>query len=287
MSDFERTGATYEEPVKRRSAGTWFADIGDRLARGFNTIDRPPQAEPPEWESYDDMDQATMTEAVAVPELTRKRFPTALHGYDRDAVDEHIDGLEHELAQLLADRSPSAAVDAEIARVGEETSAILRVAHEQAAEIVRRAQAQADRCVTDAADNAVAITADANRKLRQLDSETDAVWAERVRLIDDVRSVATSLFSLAEDACDRFPEEAERGAAQPSPTVSASVLMPSPAPMSSPMRSSSPSPATSRSPSPPPAPSRPPAPVAAREVPVAEQETVDPVSEWSSEPEPE
>ena len=65
----------------------------------------------------------------------------------------------------------------------------------------------------DAAANAVSMTEDAKRKLRQLDSETDAVWAERGRLIEDVRSVATALFSLAEDATDRFPEDAGKASA--------------------------------------------------------------------------
>ena len=37
MSDFERSGTTFDEPAKRRSPGTWFADIGDRLARGLTT----------------------------------------------------------------------------------------------------------------------------------------------------------------------------------------------------------------------------------------------------------
>jgi cell division septum initiation protein DivIVA len=266
MSDFERTGTAYDEQVKRRSAGTWFADLGDRLARGFSTVDRPtqrPQLEPPVWEEpYEEEADGdfSATDTVAA-EPMKKRFPTAFPGYDRDAVDEHIAALEHELADVLADRSPAAAVDAEIARVGEETSAILRVAHEQAAEIVRRAQAQADRCVSDAADNAVAITADANRKLRQLDSETDVVWSERVRLIEDVRTVATSLFSLAEDACERFPEESERATSQ------ISAVKASPAPVA-------------------PQPS-PPRPVAASTAPSTEFETAEPEPEWTSEHEPE
>ena len=58
------------------------------------------------------------------------------------------------------------------------------------------------------------MTEDAKRKLRQLDTETDAVWAERGRLIEDVRNVATALFSLAEDAADRFPEDADRAGAE-------------------------------------------------------------------------
>ena len=115
--------------------------------------------------------------------------------------------------------------------MGEETSAILRVAHEQASEITRRAETQADRCVQDAAANAVSMTEDAKRKLRQLDGETDAVWAERGRLIEDVRSVATALFSLAEDAADRFPEEGDRrGPAETAPPMRAAAAAPAAAP---------------------------------------------------------
>ena len=225
MSDFERSGMTFDEPVKRRSPGTWFADLGDRLSRGFSTLDRPPDAEPA-WEDYEEPDQPTAAVDAMPWEPVRKRFPTALHGYDRDAVDAHVAALEREVDDLREQRLPTPAVEAEIERVGEETSAILRVAHEQAAEIVRRARTEAERCVADAAANAVAMTEDAKKKLRQLDTETDAVWAERGRLIEDVRSVATALFSLAEDAADRFPEDGDRGgtavATAPAPIAAAS-----------------------------------------------------------------
>ena len=240
MSDFERSGdragVTYDEPMKRRSPGTFFADLGDKLARGFNGFDRP-QPDDADWDRYEELDQPTAAVDTLPPEEpSRRRFSTSLHGYDRDAVDDYIDGLEHEIgqmaAQLSAQRSPTSAVQAEIDRVGEETSAILRVAHEQAAEITRRARVEAERCVSDAAANAVSMTEDAKRKLRQLDSETDAVWAERMRLIEDVRNVATSLFSLAEDATDRFPEDGGKESA----TVAASVVQPAtkPAPAAQP-----------------------------------------------------
>jgi cell division septum initiation protein DivIVA len=209
MSDFERSGMTVDEPAKRRTPGTWFADVGDRLARGFSSFDRP-QAEEPEWEPYDEPDQPTAAVDAMPWEHDRKRFPTALHGYDREAVDTHLAALEAEIDDLHAQRLRAPEVDAEIERVGEETTAILKVAHEQASEITRRARTEADRCVADAAANAVAMTEDAKRKLRKLDSETDSVWAERGRLIEDVRNVATALFSLAEDAAERFPEDADR-----------------------------------------------------------------------------
>lgn len=222
MSDFERSGDTYDDAANRRSPGNWLADLGDRL-RGFSPTDRAQADEPePDWESYDEPEEPTATVDAVQWDPPRKRFPPALHGYDREAVDQHIAALERELEEMRAQQSPAPAVQAEIARIGEETSAILRVAHEQATEITRRAQTQADRCVADAAANAVAMTENAKRKLRHLDTETDAVWAERGRLIEDIRNVATSLFSLAEDAAERFPEESGKG----SPTAS----MPPPVP---------------------------------------------------------
>jgi hypothetical protein len=241
MSDFERSGMAYDEPAKRRSPGTFFADLGDRLAKGFTAIDRPADDEGgwdphDSYEPYDELDQPTAV-ADALPwEPDRKRFPTVLHGYDRDAVDSHLAALEREMGDLRAQRSPAPAIEEELERLGAETTAVLRVAHEQAAEITRRAQVQADRCVADAAANAVAMTEDAKRNLRQLDTETDAVWAERGRLIEDVRNVATGLFSLAEDASDRFPEDGDRSgatvaAAMPS---SAPAAMPASAPSSTP-----------------------------------------------------
>ena len=256
MSDFERSGdnragVTYDEPARRRSPGTFFADLGDRLSRGFNSFDRP-QSDEQEWEPYEEeLDQPTAAvETVPPTEPSRKRFATALHGYDRDAVDDYIDGLEHEIGQMAAklsvQRSPTAAIDAELARVGEETSAILKVAHEQAAEITRRARVEADRCVADAAANAVAMTEDAKRKLRQLDSETDAVWAERVRLIEDVRNVATSLFSLAEDAADRFPEDGDKG----SPNGPAKATRPEPKAGPAPEQKAAPGPEQNAAPQP-------------------------------------
>jgi hypothetical protein len=233
MSDFERNGMAYDEPVKRRSPGNWFADLGDRLARGFNAYDRPP-AEEPEWEPYEDADQPTAAVDAVPWETPRKRFVTVLHGYDRDAVDAEIAALEREIDDLRAQRLPAPSIEAEIERVGEETSAILRVAHEQATEITRRARVEAERCVSDAAANAVSMTEDAKRKLRQLDTETDAVWAERGRLIEDVRSVATSLFSLAEDAADRFPEDGDRSGGGATVAVAAPAPVGAPAPVIAP-----------------------------------------------------
>jgi hypothetical protein len=83
---------------------------------------------------------------------------------------------------------------------------------------------------------------EAKSKLRELDTETDAVWRERSRLIEDVRSVATTLFSLAEEATERFPSEDDKRAASGSarrqpiaaPVSAAAKAQPVAAPMSPP-----------------------------------------------------
>jgi DivIVA domain-containing protein len=166
-------------------------------------------------------------EAAPPWDLVAPRFPIVRRGYDRDAVDDYIAELEQELEQLRAGRTAS--VTAEIERIGEQTAAILRVAHEQAAQTTRRAHEEADRCLSAAAANTVAMTEDAQQQLRQLDSETDAIWRERARLLEDVRGLATSLFTLAEDALDRFPPEGDRQATGAQPTVPVPVAAELPA----------------------------------------------------------
>jgi hypothetical protein len=208
MSDLDTSDATIEEPVKQRSAGSRFAEFGDRLARTFGSVDQG-DVDMTSWESNGDSeDPAPAPMLPPASEAQAPRFPTARHGYERAAVDEHVAELERELAELR--QASASAVAAEIERIGEQTSAILRTAHEQAQETTRRGQLQADHVLSAAAANAVAITEDATQQLRQLDSDTDSVWRERGRLIDDVRIIATALLALAEDAAERFPAEPEK-----------------------------------------------------------------------------
>lgn len=164
-------------------------------------------------------------DAPAAEESTR--FPLVRLGYERAAVDRRLLELEGELARLRAERSRAPmSVAEELERLGEQTASILVVAHDKAQETTRRAQEQADRCVADAAANAVEITAKAKERLRQLDSETDSVWRERERLLDDVRVVSLALATLADEASARFPaaelpsgQRAEHDEPEPAPTV--------------------------------------------------------------------
>ena len=65
--------------------------------------------------------------------------------------------LERELDELREPgEAPPTSITEEIERIGEQTASILVVAHDQAHETTRLAQEQAERCIADAAANAVA-----------------------------------------------------------------------------------------------------------------------------------
>jgi hypothetical protein len=208
MSDFERPGVTTEEPPKRKTAAERFGDLGERLSRTFGGVDRS-RAALPAWDAGDGLDYPVESDTVAWSP-TEQRFPIVRHGYDCASVDQELEQLERELSELKAHRGSSDGVSAEIDRIGAQTAAVLQAAYEQAAEITRGAREQADKCLADAAQNAVGITEKANRRLRELDVETDSVWQERSRLIDDARGVATALLSVADEAAARFPTESDK-----------------------------------------------------------------------------
>jgi hypothetical protein len=188
-----------------------FADYAARFANWVTGADRI--AEPPDADYYEparDPVREVSPDSAAPPAPepesdVASRFPVAPFGYNRAVVDEHLIGLERELAELRAASEPPVSVTDELERIGEQTASILVVAHDQAHETTRLAQEQADRCVADAAANAVAITTEAKERLRELDGETDSVWRERERLLDDVRTVSAALATLADEASERFP----------------------------------------------------------------------------------
>jgi cell division septum initiation protein DivIVA len=216
MSHFHRSGDTLEEQEgTTRSSGSRLAEFSDRIARAFTNHDRDPEdqlelepGEDPEYELLGDDPR----------DGTGARFPVGPFGYSRAAVDHYLAELERELAELRSQQPAPMSINEEIERLGEQTASILVVAHdqahettrqaeEQALQTTRRAQEQADRCIADAASNAVAITAQAKEQLRELDNETDSVWQERRRLMEDARVTGTALITLAEEAIERFPED--------------------------------------------------------------------------------
>jgi hypothetical protein len=213
MSYFHRPDAALEGPEPTEdSPRSPFSEVAGRFANWITGADRMPQERiETAYEDEDDpVPQLTMGAATEQP----SRFPVTPLGYSPAAVDQHLLGLERELVGLRAQQQPPVSITEELERIGEQTASILVVAHDQAHETTRQAQEQAERCVADAAANAVAITAQAKQRLRELDSETDSVWRERERLLEDVRVVSAALAALADQATERFPA-ADPGSAPP------------------------------------------------------------------------
>ncbi len=233
MGDFDRRGGIMlERAEKRRPASSRLADLGDRLARSFSRIDPPD----PDWEADGDLVHVERTQDWDAPTSRHQpRFPITRQGYECEAVDEYVGDLERELVELERelDEAKAAApstnqVEAEIQRVGEQTSAILLAAHDKAQETTRNAQVQADRVLADAASQAIAMTEDANRKLQQLESDRRSLHRERARLLEDIRSLSGSLSELADDAAERFPAAPEPTKTQPVAAEEATALIETP-----------------------------------------------------------
>src|SRR5579884_478812 len=157
-----------------------------------------------------------------LPEVAEVDFPIVLRGYDRLAVDAYVRRTSQLVAELQSTRSPEAAVRRALERVGEEVAGILQRAHEAAAQITAQSRSEAEDRLERAREEAAQIVADAERRLKELDAETDRIWAERHRIVEDAQDLARQLLALAESAAERFPaaEDVEAEPAEP-PVVAA------------------------------------------------------------------
>ena len=205
----QERGVALDHPVKRRFTAERFAGLSDRIARSLPSPARADEHGDPVVEpDYPEDDQATAWYEV-VP-----RFPLARSGYECVAVDEHIEMLERELEELetevesLRTRTPAHnEVEDEIRKIGEQTSTILLAAHDRAKETTRVAQEQADKCLADAAANAIRVTEEANQKKGEIEVEMRRLTTERSRLLADMEALAGTLSTVAREAAGRFTAE--------------------------------------------------------------------------------
>jgi hypothetical protein len=96
--------------------------------------------------------------------------------------------------------------------VGEQVSGILQRAHQTAEEITAQSRRESEERLEQARIEAAEIVAAAHQRVKELDADTDRIWIERHRIVDDARELALQLTSLAAAAAERFPasdEEAE------------------------------------------------------------------------------
>jgi cell division septum initiation protein DivIVA len=151
-------------------------------------------------------------------------FPTALRGYDRLAVDAYVQKTSQLVAELQATRSPDAAIRRALERVGEEVSGILQRAHEAAAQITFQSRSEAEDRLEAARQEAAQIVTAAEKRVRELDAETDRIWAERHRIVEDTRDLAQELLTLTDSAANSFPAEAD--GADEEPVAAAEAVVP-------------------------------------------------------------
>ena len=128
--------------------------------------------------------------------LCRRRptshFPVALRGYDRIAVDAYVRQTSQLVAELQATRSPEAAVRRALERVGEQISGILQRAHDTAEQITAQSRSEAEDRLEAARQEAARITPRAEERVKDLDAETDRIWAERQQIVEDTRELAAA-----------------------------------------------------------------------------------------------
>ena len=147
-------------------------------------------------------------------------FPVGLRGYDRLAVDAYVQQTSQLVAELQATRSPEAAVRRALERVGEQISGILQRAHQTAEEITAQSRREAEDRLEQARIEAAEIVVSAHERVKELDADTDRIWIERHRIVDDARELADQLTTIAESAAQRFPE-AEPEPPAPEPVAAA------------------------------------------------------------------
>ncbi len=205
MERFDRRGVTHDQPRRGKVAGSRF---GDRLTRAFSKLDGVDSSRGLAGGAhYPLYDHTSLQDDPVLP-----RYPITRQGYDCDAVDQHVAELEVELTELErqitelhAHADARSEVAVEIERIGEQTSAILVAAHDEAQETIRLARMQAETCIADAASYAAALTEEAKLQRQIVEQDKLSIARERARLMDDIRSTATALSSLADGAAQRFP----------------------------------------------------------------------------------
>jgi cell division septum initiation protein DivIVA len=147
-----------------------------------------------------------------VPAVADIDFPIVLRGYDRESVDTYVQRTSQLVAELQAIRSPEAAVRRALERVGEEVSGILQRAHDTAGRITAQSRSEAEDRLETARQEAAKIIQRAEDRVRELDAETDRIWGERHRIVEDTRELARELLTLTDSADDRFPADSTAAA---------------------------------------------------------------------------
>jgi cell division septum initiation protein DivIVA len=142
-------------------------------------------------------------------------FPVVLRGYDRVAVDAYVKRTSQLVAELQATRSPEAAMRRLTERMGQQISGIIQRAYDTAAQITAEARAEAEDMLAVARQEAAQVVAGGERRLKELDDDTDRIWAERLRIMEETRALIGQLSAVVQSAAERFPPDEPEVTAEP------------------------------------------------------------------------
>lgn len=143
-------------------------------------------------------------DASAADRVRASEFPTAMRGYDREAVDGFVAQVADLVDTLESRQTRETVVQRALEEVGEQTSAILKQAHESADDITARSRSQAEDRVEVAREEAATMLQEASQEAAELKAEIEDLQEERANLIDELRRFAAETSSVADAAAERL-----------------------------------------------------------------------------------
>jgi DivIVA domain-containing protein len=146
---------------------------------------------------------------TAADRIREHSFPLAVRGYDRQAVDDFVDQVADLVAELEGRQTRETVVQRALDQVGEETAGILQRAHQAADELAARSRSQAEGRLQRADREAELLRGQADEYAEKVIVDTQLLWDERQRLLDDLRQLADEVLATADDAAERvrLPEQ--------------------------------------------------------------------------------
>jgi DivIVA domain-containing protein len=172
-----------------------------------------------------------------IAELEVSRTPQAAVRHALDRVGEHTTGILQRAREAAEDITASARAEADetTGQARAEAEKARASASAEAEETVARAKAEAEEILVRSRTEATerlrrleeeveALREQADTRMRKLDADTESIWQERRKLVDDVRRLAGRLEKVAAEAAARFPErEASVPSEDEMPTVAVSA----------------------------------------------------------------
>jgi DivIVA domain-containing protein len=146
-------------------------------------------------------------------------FPLAVRGYDRQAVDDFVEQVADLVAELEGRQTRETVVQRALDQVGEETAGILQRAHQAADELAARSRSQAEGRIQRADREAELLRSQADAYAEKVVVDTQLLWNERQRLLDDLRQLADDVLATADDAAERVTLPEQLGPPEGQPAV--------------------------------------------------------------------